>query len=180
MENKISIGRINGTDIFAVASESGETFVPIKPICTALGIAFSAQYTKIKEDLSFSSVVTIIVTTGADGKQYEMVCLPHRRIYGWLYTINPGKVAPEASDTMIRYRDECNDLMYDHFFTRARKLQEIDVAEREKIAELAHIDKQLNAAESNVKELKAKKAGARSDLDKIRSARLDDRPSLFD
>lgn len=115
-ENRLSIGKINGVEIATVKNGNGEIYVPIKPICEAIGIAFPPQYTKIKEDPSFDSVVTIIVTTGADGKQYEMVCLPENRINGWLYTINPGKVAPEARESVMRYRDECNDVLFEHFF----------------------------------------------------------------
>ncbi len=29
------------------------------------------------------SVVSIIDTTGSDGKQYEMLCLPLKVVYGW-------------------------------------------------------------------------------------------------
>ncbi len=172
-ENRLSIGKINGVEIAAVKNEDGEMCVPIKPICEAIGIAFPAQYTKIKEDPSFESVVTIIVTTGADGKKYEMVCLPLRRIYGWLYTINPGKVAPEAREAVMKYRDQCNDVLYDYFFNKNQKLMDINRAE---MAELENL-RSLMTEEKDVK-LRIKESKER--IDKIRASRLDDQPSLFD
>lgn len=37
------ISKINGVDIVTVADENGEVFVPIKPICQAIGIAENKQ-----------------------------------------------------------------------------------------------------------------------------------------
>lgn len=44
---------------------------------------------KIKEDEILGSVIPLRGTTGADGKQYDMFCLPLQYIFGWLFTINP-------------------------------------------------------------------------------------------
>lgn len=173
MEKKISIGKINGTEIFAISSESGEILVPIRPICTALGVDFAAQHTKLKEDVSFSSTIVLSTTVGADGKQREMVCLPHRRVYGWLYTINPGKVASEARESVIKYRDKCNEALYNHFFARSEKQLEANKAE---IALLEEINLHLTAE----KESRAKRKEAEKKLNQVRASRLDDQPTLFD
>ena len=49
------IGTINGTDICAI-TDNGEVFVPIKPICTAIGVNYTTQIDKISEDPILSSV----------------------------------------------------------------------------------------------------------------------------
>lgn len=74
METKL-ITRINNVDI---VSTSDEQMVPIRPICEALGIDFSRQLKKIKEDSDLSSVVGDTPTTAADGKTYSMAALPVR------------------------------------------------------------------------------------------------------
>lgn len=108
MENQNFISKINGVDIVTV-NHNGETYVPIKPICQALGIDFAAQYNKLQADETLSSTIAIIAMVGADNKEREMVCLALKFVYGWLFTINPGKVAPEAREAVIRYRRECYD-----------------------------------------------------------------------
>lgn len=172
-ETCLSIGRINGVTITSVKNEEGKVFFPVKPVCEAIGIAFPAQYTKIKEDPSFASVVTIIVTTGADGKKYDMVCLPDYRINGWLYSINPGKVAPEAKGSVMHYRDECNDVLYRHFFNRAQRQAESNKAESAELERLRQLIGQEKEVKSQINETKKR-------IDSIRAARLDDQPSLFD
>lgn len=106
------INKINGVDIVTVERD-GEIFVPIKPICDAIGIDAKAQRDKIQNDEILFSVGVLSTSTGADGKQYEMYCLPLRYVFGWLFTINAKNVAPEARETVSRYRRECYDGLYD-------------------------------------------------------------------
>ena len=48
--SKRRISTINGVEIFAEITSNGNVFVPIKPICTALGVADNKQREKILED----------------------------------------------------------------------------------------------------------------------------------
>ncbi len=173
MENKISIGKINGTDIFAVSSESGETFVPIKPICEAVGVRFDTQYEKLQSHQILSSTIVLRGIVAADGKEREMVCLPLKYVYGWLFTINPRNVSDSARENVMRYQTECYDALYRHFFSRSSKQIESNQAELQELENL----RQLLSEE---KQIKAKINDTKSRIDKIRSSRLDDTPSLFD
>lgn len=165
------ISKINGVDIVTVERD-GEIFVPIKPICAALGIEAAPQRDKLQNDEFFNSVGTIIVSTGADGKSYEMYALPLKFIYGWLATINPGKVAPEAREAVAVYRRECYDVLYEHFTGSMRRTIETNNAE---IALL----QQINSAISREKEAKAERRKAEEALGKLRSERLNPQQSLF-
>lgn len=169
----LRLGSVHGIEIAAVKNEEGHIYVPVKPICNILGIDFSAQRIKIYEDKSFKSTVAIIATVGADGKNREMVCLPVKHICGWLYTINPGKVAPEAEEKILAYREEVNDILTAYFFGGSIRQIESNQAEIE-------ILRQLNEALTEEKSLKSRIRNLNSDLAKIRSSRLDDQPSLFD
>lgn len=115
------ITRINGADIVTIEHE-GEILVPIKPICQALGIDDKRQREKIQEDEILCSTGGLRPSVAADGKEREMFCLPLRYVYGWLFTINPKNVAPEAREAVARYRRECYDVLYNHF-TELAELQ---------------------------------------------------------
>jgi hypothetical protein len=165
------ISKINGVDIVTVVRD-GEVFVPIKPVCDAIGIDVDAQRNKLNADEFFNSVTAIITATGADGKRYEMYCIRLRDVYGWLATINPGKVAPEAREAVARYRRECYDVLYEHFTGSMRRTIETNNAE----IELLHT---INSAITREKEAKADRKKAEEALGKLRSERLNPAPTLF-
>lgn len=165
------ISIINGVDIVTVERD-GEIFVPIKPVCEALGIDAKAQRAKIQEDDFFASTGAIITSVAADEKAREMFCIRLRDVYGWLATINPGKVAPEAREAVSRYRRECYDALYEHFTGSMRRTIETNNLEIDLL-------KQVNDAISREKAAKADRKQAEDALTKLRSERLNPRPSLF-
>lgn len=165
------ISKINGIDIITVERD-GETFVPIKPICEAIGIDVESQRDKIQADEILSSTAVFSTAVAADGKEREMYCLPLRYIYGWLFTINPKKVAPEARWAVSRYRRECYDVLYEHFTGSMRRTIETNNAEIELLQD-------INAAITDEKEAKARRKKAEEALSKLRSERLNPQPRLF-
>lgn len=85
----------------------------MRPIVEGMGLDWKTQLVKIKQ--RFASVVGEITTTGKDGKQYLMLCLPLKKLFGWLMTISPNKVKPELRDTVIKYQEECDDVLWDYW-----------------------------------------------------------------
>ena len=90
----INVAIINNVSLQVVADERDQ-LVAVKPVCEILGVDFSAQRTKLKEHPLFSSVMVLSTTTGADGKMYEMACIPLRYFSSWLFSINPNNVKGE-------------------------------------------------------------------------------------
>ena len=169
---KISIIKINGTEIFAESTEDG-IFVPIKPICTAIGVDFKSQYEKLQNDEILSSTMVLSTTVGADGKEREMVSLPLMYIYGWLFTINPKNVAPEAKESVTKYRMECYRALYRHFENLRNKTLLEREAEAKLLDEKAHI-------EEEEKTLRTRKKEIDMELTTLQQQRLNPNKSLFD
>lgn len=107
------VARVNNVEIVVV--ENGDKYVAIKPVCDALGVDFQKQLERIKDDEILGQLYTIRYMVGADGKAREMGVLPFKYIFGWLFSINTKKVAPEARESVIRYKLECYDALYNHF-----------------------------------------------------------------
>lgn len=169
METK-TIVRVNNVDIIAT---SDEQMIAIRPICEALGISVERQRKKIQEDEDLNSVAALRAATGADGKRYEMLCLPVRYIFGWLFTINPANVKPEAQEAVRVYRRSCYDALYQHFFATQRRQLEQNRAEIALLEELAELNQQQQ-------QLKQTIADKRKKLEKLRDERLKNEPQLFD
>lgn len=165
------ISKINGVDIVTVERD-GEIFVPIKPICQALTIDFEGQRQRIARHYILGSTAFTLKAVAADEKEREMLCLPLEYIYGWLFTINPKNVAPEAREAVTRYRRECYDVLYEHFTGSMRRTIETNNAE---IALL----QQINSAVDEEKEAKSRRKKAEEALGKLRAERLNPQPSLF-
>ena len=166
------ISIVNGVEISAVSDESGSIFVPVKPICQAIGVDLPAQVQRIKRHRKLSSVVVTITTTGADGKSYEMLALPLQYVYGWIFSIDLSMVAESALPTVEKYQDECYEVLYRHFAGSLRRRVE------ENEAEIAAL-KAVNDAILQVKEAKTAQRKAEEHLEAIRKNRLNPQPSLF-
>lgn len=103
-------------DTVVLVGKDYEPLVAMKPIVINMGLDWKSQHAKVTE--KFSSVMVEITTTGGDGKQYTMTCLPLRKLPAWLYSISPNKVKPELRDKIIRYQEECDDALWGYWSKR--------------------------------------------------------------
>jgi len=163
--NITTIARINGVNIQII--ENGKKMVPVKPICEALGIAFEPQFKRLKLDPILSSTVTLGVMVGADGKDREMVVIPLRFVFGWLFRIDSRNVKEEAREAVMNYQLECYNALYNYFAQMEEFLgwkQQI-VEDRLKIYDEVRIE--FREAKERVQE-------ARDRLNEVRKVTFDD------
>lgn len=114
---------VNNVEI-VIATFNNEKYVAMKPICDAIGVTYSRQLKKAKEDEILNSVMAYKATTGADGKEYKMRAIPLKYVFGWLFMINPDKVKPEIKETVIKYKLECYNALFNTFTKRNSLLTE--------------------------------------------------------
>jgi len=157
--NSVTIARVNQVDITII--QDGEKRVAVRPICDALGIAFKPQITRLKDDPILSSTVTTMVTVGADGKQREMMVIPLRYVFGWLFRIDSRNVKEEAKEAVERYQMECYNALYNYFTRHEEFLEFRDKAVEQKLAI-------YDAARLDFRSAKEKVAQAREELNEVR------------
>lgn len=165
------ISKINGVDIVTV-DKDGDIYVPIKPICRALGIDKDSQAKHIKRHYILASTAVTLTAVAADDKEREMLCLPVEFIYGWLFTIDAGQVAEARRESVAAYQLECYKALYEHFAGSLRRRVEENEAE-------IGLLREINAAIGEEKEAKARRRKAEEALDKLRSERLNPQPRLI-
>ena len=123
MSNITSTSTINFFSDTVIAVKTDEVvYVPIKPICENLGIAWSGQLVKINNDPTLSKAITEIVIPSNGGPQ-TVICLQLKYMYGWLMKLNPSKVAPHVSDKLIQYQELIYDVIYDHFHPKSNSTE---------------------------------------------------------
>lgn len=99
----------HGDTLYLVEIE-GEPFTPARPICEAIGVAWSGQHEKLTINPKRWGVrYTLTPTAGGD---QQTICIPVRKLSGWLASINAAKVKPEIREKMEAYQDECDDALW--------------------------------------------------------------------
>lgn len=159
METK-TIARVNNVAI--VAGNDSQKLVPIKPICDALGIDYSTQVKKIKEDEDLQSTMGLSPIVAADGKDREMVCLPIEFVFGWLFTINPKNVKEDARESVRKYRMECYRALYSHFTEYAEFVEVRSQAIERHVEEYQRLQRDFSQAKDNMNESRKKLNEAKS------------------
>lgn len=101
-----------GSELYVV-NHDGEPYTPMKPIVDGMGMDWASQFTKMKQ--RFKSTVVEITMVAGDGKSRKMICLALRKLAAWLNTISPNKVRPEIRERVIRYQEECDDVLYEYW-----------------------------------------------------------------
>lgn len=139
-----NVAIVNGISLQVVADDR-EQLVAVKPVCEILGVNYTTQVEKLKAHPVFGSVIPLRGTTGADGKTYQMLCIPLQFFPGWLFSINPDNVKEEARENLIKYQLECNKVLFDYFFNRAdfaQKKEKIVAKAKELLEEKTEIFKE--------------------------------------
>jgi hypothetical protein len=98
-----------------------EVYVPIRPICDYLGLAWTGQLQRIKRDevlnesLEFVRVTRTNSATTSSRGDPDVQCLPLRLLPGWLFGISADRVKPTVRERIIRYRRECYQILWNAF-----------------------------------------------------------------
>lgn len=85
-------------------------YVPIRPICDQLGLAWSSQLQRIRRDPILNEEtlgVFVTNTPGTGGGTQEMICLPLDMLNGWLFGVNANRVRDDIRPLLLRYQREC-------------------------------------------------------------------------
>lgn len=126
------------SDRIFLLEQDGEPFVPMKPICDALGLDWKSQHRKLTSgDRDWRCGHMTIPSAG--GPQ-EMLCLPLMLLPAWLFSVSPARVKPELKDKLIAYQAECADVLWRHFMGEKQAVQ----------SELEHIRKAAERLRAHV------------------------------
>ena len=149
-----NVAIVNGISL-QVAADDREQLVAVKPVCEILGVDAKSQREKIEEHPLFSSVRVLSPSTGADGKTYEMVCLPLRYFPSWLFSINPNNVKEDIRENLLEYQKKCNDILYDYFFSRVDFSQKKEKVVAKAKEDFRNAKKILSDAETRLNKINA-------------------------
>lgn len=114
--NNIQTIDFNGQPLVTI-EKGGIYYAAVKPIADNIGLDWEGQRQRINRDDVLSSAACLITATGADDKQYKMMCLPIEFLNGWLFGVDTKRVKPEIKDILIEYKKECYTVLHDYWHT---------------------------------------------------------------
>ncbi|EAU0526661.1 phage antirepressor Ant [Salmonella enterica] len=103
----------NGQQIIT-AMAAGVVYVAMKPIVENLGMSWGTQQQKLMKQLDKFNCIHMNMVA-ADGKLRKLLCLPLKKLNGWLFSINPEKVRADIRDKLIQYQEECFTVLHDYW-----------------------------------------------------------------
>ncbi|WP_315274231.1 phage antirepressor N-terminal domain-containing protein [Haemophilus paraphrohaemolyticus] len=127
MTNQISTQVISfhGSELITLKVDD-VIYTAVRPIVEALGLSWGSQQRKLENSKEKFSC-THMKTTGNDGKTYEMLCMPLKKLNGWLFSINPEKVRADLREKVIQYQEECFEALYNYWhFGKAERKTTVD------------------------------------------------------
>lgn len=104
--------------IIAVRMPAGDVFIPIRHICTLIGVDWGGQRRRVLGDPVLSEVVESIDVTVTDAYRTvrrTMLCLPLDYLQGFLFGINPNRVRADLREPLIRYQREAYKVLNEAF-----------------------------------------------------------------
>lgn len=126
----------NGQILHFVAID-GTYWIAIKPICDALEIEYTRAFKTIKSDPILSDVLAKQPMRDTKNRLQEMVALPEKYVYGWLFSIRSG------SDALLIYKRKCYDVLYEYFHGSITKRHQALLNKSEALARLEDLENSL-------------------------------------
>lgn len=113
MSNQLSTISFHGQTLLTTIQDD-VVYTALKPICENIGLSWNAQFERIKRDEVLSEGIRMIRTPTKGGFQ-DVVCLPLTLLNGWLFGVDTNRVKAEIKETLITYKKECYQALFDYW-----------------------------------------------------------------
>ncbi|BCR29875.1 hypothetical protein KAM448_05970 [Aeromonas caviae] len=131
--NQSMVVPFHGDNLYLVEHQ-GDPYVPMKPVVEGMGLAWQVQHRKLAA--KFSACITeMVIQLPGDTQNRAVTCLPLRKLPAWLYSIQPGKVAPEIREKVVAYQEECDEVLWQYWTTGKADRQSVRKAAKSYLPE---------------------------------------------
>ena len=106
------------TAILVQEDNQQRVYVPLRPICEYLGVAWRSQNMRIQRDPVLSDIVRSGIVTIPELGKRTMICMPLEYLNGFLFGINASRVKEDIRVKLIQYQRECYQVLSDAFLNQ--------------------------------------------------------------
>lgn len=143
-----------------LVDNNGIAYVAMREVVEGIGLSWGTQSIKLNENSKKFNCFHI-ETVGADGKNRQMLCMPIKKLNGWLFSINPNKVRTDLKERLENYQEECFLALWDYWTEGVARRDEVKnktLVWQEKMASYKEHSSQKGKALSDCKKEKAELA----------------------
>ncbi|EKB60744.1 phage antirepressor N-terminal domain-containing protein [Bergeyella zoohelcum] len=154
---------------------NGEYYIAIKPICEILNVDYISAFKRLKKDDFLSLVLSNQTIPDKRNRPQELICLPEKYIYGWLFSLQ------SKSEELKAYKIQCYDILFNHFNGLILGRKKILQQKANKQYQMAKLEKELmkNPLYMEFLELKHDNQLLNKQLKNIDHETLESTPNLF-
>ena len=107
-----------------LVDNNGIAYVAMREIVEGIGLAWKPQYKKLTEQWDKFNCYHM-TTVAQDGKNREMLCIPIKKLNGWLFGLNPNKVRADLKERLENYQEECFLALWDYWTEGVARRDEV-------------------------------------------------------
>ncbi len=96
-----------------IVDHNGEPYTPMKSIVEGMGMDWSYQSRKLSGNKDRWGVAVIAIPS--IDPHNAVSCIPLRKLFGWLQTIQPNRVRADIRDKVIEYQNKCDDVLWEYW-----------------------------------------------------------------
>lgn len=93
--------------------QDGQPHVAMKPVVEGMGLAWAAQTVKLNSNKGRWGVSIIEIPSASGIQQY--LCIPLKKLFGWLMTLHPSKVREDIRKEILAYQNECDEVLWSYW-----------------------------------------------------------------
>lgn len=102
----------HGAELLLIQHD-GQPYTPMKPIVEGMGLDWGGQHKKLAANQDRWGVSVMEIPS--PGGPQEALCLPLRKLGGWLMTVHASRVRSEVRAKVIEYQNECDDVLWQYW-----------------------------------------------------------------
>lgn len=103
---------------------NGEPYVAMKPVVDGMGLDWASQFRKLNNKFK-ACIVKMTIQLPNDTQAREVILMALKKLPAWLYSIEPNKVKAELRNTIIRYQEECDEVLWQYWTKGVAKKHEV-------------------------------------------------------
>lgn len=150
---------------------NGVAYVAMREVVMGIGLDWKVQHRKLTAQSEKFSCGHM-TTTGKDGKKYEMLCIPIKKLNGWLFSLNPNKVRPDLKQRLEEYQEECFLALWDYWTEGVARRDEVKHKTEQWLAKQADYQTRASQKGKALSDCKKEKAELEREFAQIQQMEL--------